>query len=393
MATNQSATINTSFDVIVIGVGSMGSAACFFLAQRNYKVLGLEQFDIPHDQGSHGGQSRIIRKAYFEHTDYVPLLNKAYENWKNFEAETGTQIYYRTGLVYFGKPGNAMIKGVKQSASLYNIPLENLSSSVASKRFPQLIIPEDFETLFEPDAGFIQPGKAITLYKDSAIKKGAEIHTKEKVLEWKKDGNRIKVTTDKKTYCSSKLIITAGAWEGKLIPGFADKIKVTRQFVAWIKPKRWNEFELNKFPCWMIADDKKPGAYYGFPILPVDTFGGPEGLKLAYHYPATETNPDTVNRQPAIEDKASLKYFLDKYMPDVFESEMASGICLYASTPDENFIIDMLPGCEGHVIIACGFSGHGFKFVSVIGEILADLATEGETTQPIDFLRLARFSS
>jgi sarcosine oxidase len=181
MATNQSATINTSFDVIVIGVGSMGSSACFFLAQRGYKVLGLEQFDIPHEQGSHGGQSRIIRKAYFEHPDYVPLLNKAYENWKNFEAETGTQIYYPTGLVYFGKPDSTIIKGVKQSASLYNIPLENLSYSAASKRFPQFMIPEDFETLFETGAGFIQPHKAITLYKDSAIKKGAEIHTKEKV--------------------------------------------------------------------------------------------------------------------------------------------------------------------------------------------------------------------
>jgi sarcosine oxidase len=163
--------------------------------------------------------------------------------------------------------------------------------------------------------------------------------------------------------------------------------------VAWIKPKRRSEFELNKFPCWMIADDKKPGAYYGFPILPADTFGEPEGLKLAYHYAAAETNPDNVNRQHAIEDKASLKYLLDKYMPGVFESETAFHICLYANTPDENFIIDKLPGYDGHVVIACGFSGHGFKFVSVIGEILADLATEGATTQPIDFLRLVRFSS
>jgi sarcosine oxidase len=368
----------------------MGSSTCYFLAQRGFKVLGIEQFDIPHELGSHTGQSRIIRKAYFEHPDYVPLLNRAYQNWKSLEEETGTKMYYRTGLVYFGNSGNEMMKGVKQSSSLYNIPVENINASAAAKRFPAFKILTGFETLYEPDAGLIPPEKVIQLYTEQAIKHGAEIHTKENVVKWKKEGDGMIVITDKNIYRCSKLVITAGAWAGKMIPGLADKIKVTRQFIAWIKTKRENDFKLNNFPCWMLADDEKPGAFYGFPILPVKTFGEPAGLKIAWHQPGIITDPDNVNRQTMQEDLANLEYFLKKYLPGTFESMLSAKTCLYANTPDENFIIDKLPGHEDHVAIACGFSGHGFKFVSVVGEILADLAIDRTTKQPIEFLNAKR---
>jgi sarcosine oxidase len=391
MPSNNSITASTFFDVIVIGVGSMGSSACYFLAQRGYKVLGLEQFDIPHEYGSHTGQSRIIRKAYFEDPGYVPLLDRAYKNWKELEKETGTQIYYRTGLVYFGNPENKMMQGVKQSASLYTIPLDILHASSPSKRFSQFKIPGSFETLFEPDAGFITPEKAIFLYKAQAIKKGAEIHTQEKVIEWKKDGTSVVVSTDKNFYRCNKLVITAGAWSGKLIPLLADKIRVTRQFIAWIKPKKEGNFTLDNFPCWMLADDEKPGCYYGFPVLPIAKFGEPAGLKMAYHYPGVVNDPDSVNRQTIPGDLKDLQYLLDKYLPGSVESVHASKTCLYGNSPDENFIIDKLRGYEEHVIIAGGFSGHGFKFVSVVGEILAELAIEGKSKQPIDFLNANRF--
>jgi sarcosine oxidase len=243
-----STTSNTSFDVIVIGTGSMGASACYHLAKKKYKVLGLDQFDIPNDQGSHAGQTRIIRKAYFEHPDYVPLLHRAYENWKSLEEETGEQVYYQTGLVYFGKPDDEMLSGVKRSAALYNIPLDTFDTSSAKERFPPFKIPGNFETLFEPDAGFVTPEKAIKLFAEQAIRNGAEIHTKEKVIEWKKEGGGIIVTTDKNIYHSKKLIIAAGAWSGKMIPAMSEKIIVTRQFVAWIKPKKWDDFTLNNFP-------------------------------------------------------------------------------------------------------------------------------------------------
>ena len=381
----------TSYDVIVIGVGSMGSATCYYLAKRGHKVLGLEQFDISHEFGSHAGQSRIIRKAYFEHPGYVPLLEKAYENWKTLEQETGQQLYFETGLLYAGTSNNEMIKGVKRSAALYNIELEELKIAEAANRFPQFRLPENFEVLFEPEAGFITPEKAIRFYASQAKKNNATIYSNEKVVDWKKDESNIIVKTDKNIYQCAKLIITAGAWAGKMIPGFTDKIKVTRQFVAWIKTKNDDQFKLNNFPCWMVGDDEKHGCYYGFPLLDTKKFGDPAGLKLAHHFPSQTTDPDKVNRQTTEDDIENLKYCLNKYLPGIFDSVLSAKICLYANSPDENFIIDKLPGFEDDVSVACGFSGHGFKFASVVGEILADLAIEGKTELPIEFLNAKRF--
>lgn len=376
----------------------MGSSACYYLSKRGYKVLGLEQFDISHELSSHAGQSRIIRKAYFEHSDYVPLLNSAYTNWKKLEEETGEQIYFRTGLCYFGSPDHPLIKGVKRSASLYRIEIEDLDASLAAKRFPQFKIPNEFECLHEPDAGFVTPEKIIKLYAALANKNGTAIHAREKVLHWEKEESGIVVKTDKDIYHCNKLIITAGAWTGKMIPGFQNKLKITRQFVAWVKLKnacptegRENDFKLGNFPCWMIADDEKPGTYYGFPILPKEKFGEPAGMKLAHHYPKDETDPNNVNREITQDDEENLKYVLNKYFPGTFESFLTSKICLYANSPDENFIIDKLPEHED-VVIACGFSGHGFKFVSVVGEILADLVIDGKTELSIEFLSAKRFA-
>lgn len=380
-----------TFDIIVIGIGSMGSSTCYVLAKRGYKVLGLEQFSITHEFGSHTGQSRIIRKAYFEHPDYVPLLKKAYQNWKDFEEETETQLYFKTGLVYFGKKNSDVIKGVRQSASLYDIKLEEHDALSIAKTFPQFKIRSIFEALYEPDAGFVTPEKAIKLYTEQAIRKGAAIHSGEKVIEWKQEGAGIEVRTSKGIYHCGKLIITAGAWAAKMIPQLSQKLKITRQFIAWVKPKDWNHFTLHNFPCWLLADDKRPGAYYGFPALPLSKFGAPEGMKIAHHHPDMEVDPDNVNRDASAEDEENLLYALDKYLPGCFDSFLSSKICLYGNSPDENFIIDRLPGYENLVTIACGFSGHGFKFVPVIGEILADLAINGSTKQPIEFLSATRF--
>ena len=384
---------NTSFDVIVIGVGSMGSSACYYLSKKGYKVLGLEQFSISHEFGSHAGQSRIIRKAYFENADYVPLLERAYQNWKVLEEETGTKIYHPTGLVYFGPHHHSLVEGVKQSASLYDVRLNTFNAEETSKQFPWFKIPNGFETLYEPDAGFVTPEKAIKLYAEQAKENGAEIHANEKVLDWKKDGASVVVTSDKNVYHCSKLIITAGAWARKMIPALSGKLKITRQFVAWINPKNRDEFTLNNFPCWLLGDDEKPGCYYGFPILPETEFGRPAGLKLAHHFPATETDPDRVNREATDEDEKNLEYALNKYLPGCFESFLSYKVCLYTNSPDEDFIIDKLPGSEDRVVIATGFSGHGFKFASIVGEILSDLAADGASDLPIGFLRAGRFGS
>jgi sarcosine oxidase len=244
--------------------------------------------------------------------------------------------------------------------------------------------------LEEPDAGLLTPERCILLMVQQAIANGVAIRTKQKVLNWKKENDHITVKTESNTYEASKLVITAGAWAGKLIPGYSNKLNVTRQALAWVKPKKWDDFLIGKFPCWMVEDNGYD--FYGFPILPAGKFGGPLGLKLALHYPGGDvTDPDYVNRNTKPSDEKILVDFLNRFIPDGYEDTLVMKTCLYTKSPDENFILDHLQGFDKDVAIATGFSGHGFKFASVIGEIMADLATNGSTKLPIGFLNSQRF--
>ncbi len=381
----------THYDVIVIGVGSMGAATCYYLAKQGVRVLGIEQFDIPHELGSHAGQSRIIRKAYFEHPDYVPLLEKAYQNWQELEGRTGHPVYFKTGLLYIGQKESELMKRIRESAALYQIEMRELSDWQLNAAYPQFRVPEGYEVLLEPDAGFITPEKAILLYVEQAIHYGAAIHTKEKISRWDQTRTGIVVTTDKGTYSADKIVLTAGAWAGKLLPNLASKLTVTRQTLAWMNPQESKPFEFGHFPCWVIADANQPSIYYGFPLLPVGTFGGPIGLKLGHHAQGVATDPDAVNRNVEQAEEASLIQMLNQFIPGAYASTHALKTCLYTNTPDENFILDFLPGTDNQVIVAAGFSGHGFKFASVVGEIMADLALKGKTELPIGFLGVGRF--
>ncbi|MBL7872429.1 MAG: N-methyl-L-tryptophan oxidase [Cyclobacteriaceae bacterium] len=378
------------FDVIVIGVGSMGSSTCYQLASRGVSVLGLEQFSIPHDQGSHAGQSRLIRKAYFEHADYVPLLERAYDNWNHLESITGSQVYFPTGLLYAGKPDELLIKGVKHSSEKFNVPIETVTKKEFGNRFPQFEVPDDYEVLFEPDAGFVTPERAVSLYVAQAIKAGATIHSNEETRSWKQNETSIEVVTNKGTYVCKKLVITAGAWTGKMLPELSTRLQVTRQVIAWLNPKIQKQFELRNFPCWLFDDHTQPGMYYGFPILNTDQFGAPAGLKVAHHYPGSPTHANSVNRNISQEEQQILIKSVTKFLPNGYASLSVLKTCLYTNTPDENFIIDFVPESNKNVIMAAGFSGHGFKFVSVVGEIVADLSISGSTKLPIHFLRVSR---
>lgn len=386
----ETTTVQDKFDVIVLGVGSMGSSTCYHLAKKGYKVLGLEQFDIPHEQGSHAGQSRIIRKAYGEASDYVPLLERAYYNWKTLESETGSQVYFKTGLVYFGADHDPFLETVEKSSVAYNIPVNKLSAEECSQKYPQFKLPNDFKRLEEPDAGLLTPERSILLMVQQALFNGAVVKTKEKVLGWNHLNNVVTVTTNKGTYLASKLVITSGAWTSKLISNLAIPLKITRQALAWVQPKKWDDFTLGKFPCWLLEHGEYD--FYGFPILPVGSFGGPLGLKLALHYPNGEvTDPDQVNRITKESDENVLIQFLNEFMPDGYKSTLEMKTCLYTISPDQNFILDFVSGHDNNVVMAAGFSGHGFKFASVIGEIMADLAVDGKTALPIEFLSARRF--
>jgi sarcosine oxidase len=378
------------YDAIVIGIGTMGSAACYYLSKNGARVLGIEQFNIPHDLGSHAGQSRIIRKAYAEHPDYVPLLERAYENWVHLEEISGQQVFYKTGLIYCGKPDNSWMQGVKRSSVKYNIPIQSLTHSVFTNQFPQFNIPSNYEILLEPDAGFITPEKAITLYAEHAVKLGAEIKANTTVRYWDKVSGVFQVYTSEGVFRSKKLIVTSGAWSGVLMPALSNVLTVTRQTVAWVYPDKPDGFAPGIFPCWIIADENKPGIFYGFPMLNKAQFDGPNGIKLAHHYPAEKTHPDTINRYVSKKDEEIIHYVLQKYFTRNTCRMQVMKVCMYTNTPDEHFILGTLPADED-VVIAAGFSGHGFKFASAIGEILCTIALQGKTEMPVHFLSASRF--
>lgn len=374
------------FDHVVIGTGSMGAAACYFLAKRGRRVLGIDRFQAPHRSGSHGGETRIIRKAYFEHPNYIPLLERAYTNWRELEGISGRRCYFETGLLYAGQKGNAILKGVKTAASEYNVPLELLRNQPLGV----FQLPSDYDLMFEPEAGFLLPDVAINAYLRCATQLGAELHSNEQVLDIEYGSEAVVVRTSRSEYTCDKVVITAGAWSDELIPGIRRHLNVTRQVVAWFETDGSEKYGLGHFPCWLIADEDKPGVYYGFPETG-SMDGLTPGLKIAYHHPGVSTHPDRVDRTIQESDLEHLTAFMRQYLPEVKNRLVDACVCLYCNSPDEQFVIDNLPGNEDQACVAWGFSGHGFKFASAVGEILADLAMHGKTDFPIGFLHAGRF--
>lgn len=368
----------------------MGASACYYLAQQGFKVLGIEQFDVVHNHGSHGGQSRIIRKAYFEHPDYIPLLKRAYHNWSQIEEKSGKKLYHRTGLLYAGPRGHQLVQQVKASAAQYKIELEELSAEQVKSRYPQFSLYQNYEVLFEPDAGYLRPDAAISAYAHAAQTLGATLHNHEKVLKWDSNGSEVSVLTDKGRYKALKLIITVGPWASGLIAGIENNLKVTRQVLAWFRPNDVTQYIGERFPCWLIPNDNMHGAYYGFPVMDEKGEGSEGAIKIALHEPGTVVNPDTIDRSITEADLAHLAKFAGKFLPSGSGPLVHAQVCMYTYSPDGHFVIDLLPGYEDRVAIAWGFSGHGFKFASVVGEILADLAMNGNTNLPIGFLNARR---
>lgn len=377
------------FDVIVIGVGSMGSAACYHLSQRGVRVLGLEQFDRVHESGSHTGQSRIIRKAYYEHPGYVPLLERSYELWKELEAVSNARLFFRTGILYFGESDDPVVKGVKYAADAYDIGIK-INPQEERKRFEEIAdIPLGLKSIFEPDAGFVLPETTIRINSALAEEKGAVIRYREPVLSWSELNSGFEVDTINGKYYCRKLVFTAGSWTAKLLKNFLPPLNVTEQLLVWYFPDDHQSFDRHNMPCWFISD-KDFGLLYGFPGFR-DEQNNFTGVKIARHFPGKTTDPDRRSFEHNKQELELLKRFVSEYFPKLAGAGIQTKNCLYTNSPDENFIIDFLPGNRNNIVIACGFSGHGFKFVPVVGEVIADLIEKKSTGLPVDFLSLKRF--
>lgn len=371
----------------------MGASAAYFLAKAGQKVLCLDRYPSPHVFGSHGGQSRIVRKAYFEHPDYVPLLERSYKNWKMIENESSKQLYFEAGLLYLTHSGTDIDRGVRAAAQLHNLPLIELKNSNLKDRWPHIQVPDTMQILFEEQAGFALPELTIHTLKQLAEFHGAIFKMPESVLKWTASESTCTVTTSQGIYSAEKLIFCSGAWSSSLLPELKIPLKVSRQTLAWFETDSSSDFSPENFPCFMI-EDMENELFYGFPVLPQDTFGGSGGLKIAQHKVVDYVN-ELQNYAPqhsvSLDEELLLRSILNKYLPGANGRLLHATTCLYTNSPDGDFILDFLPGIHERVIIACGFSGHGFKFVPVIGEILSDLAVKGKTDLKIDFLSLRRF--
>jgi len=381
----------SSYDVIVLGVGSMGSAAAYELASRGHRVLGLEQFSIPHTQGSHAGSSRMIRLAYFEHPDYVALLRRAYERWHQLEEASGEKLLHITGGLYLGRPDSELVDGSIQAAKAYDLPHEVIGPAELRKRFPQFRVPEETVAFYETQAGMLLPEAVVSTQAELAMRSGAVLRGHEPALSWKAQGSGVEVRTASDTYRAKSLIITAGAWSGQVLKELKVDLKVTRQAMVWFWPRKPMDFALGTFPSWALdLTDRASfrGVHYGFPMLPPSQ--GNPGLKAALHWPDEVCDPDAVDRSIRAADVQAVREAIERYIPDGCGPVLAARTCIYTNTSDGHFIVDHHPEHD-NVTIACGFSGHGFKFVSVMGQVLADLATKGTTVNPIKFLSLSRF--
>ncbi len=375
------------YDVIVVGVGSMGSATLCDLAKNGLKVMGLEQFELANDLSSHTGQSRLIRLAYFENPNYVPLLKNAYSGWRKIEEDAGVNLFYQTGIAYYGKSKGPLISGIQSSVSKYDLKM----ASIPLDHYSGLQIPTDYQGLYEEVAGFITPKKAIRTYAQQALIRGAVLRQNEKVITWKQETDHIIVKTDKGSYHTEKLILTAGPYIQSLLPTFTPQLTVTRQLLGWLNPSNWDDFLINEFPCWVIEEEGVPGIYYGFPILPIEKFSGSIGLKIAHHAPGAIINPGEVKEYDEIQEAQQLLSLSRRYFKDQKMTMLNMSSCMYTYSSDNDFIIDYLPQTDEKIIIATGFSGHGFKFVPAIGEILSNMARGLSPGLDITFLSMGRF--
>jgi sarcosine oxidase len=372
-----------TYDVIVLGAGGVGSAALYELARRGVRALGIDRFHPPHDRGSSHGQTRVIRQAYFEHPDYVPLLKESYTLWRSLEAATGKSLFHEVGLLEVGPPDGVVVPGVLRAAAEHGLEVEQVSAANIEHRWPGLRVPGDLVGVFERQAGYLLVEDCVAAHLEAAEAAGATLLNNTVVQGWTANASGVRVSTSAGDFSAAKLIISAGSWAGELLDSLKLGLTVRRKSLFWFAADTPQYDVTSGFPVYLF--ELPTGVFYGFPRLDGNT------MKVAEHTGGVAVDdPANVNRKIDPSEQARVAEFLAAHLPQVSTHVADHAVCLYTMSPDENFIIDRHPS-HPNVVFAAGLSGHGFKFAPVLGRALADLAVAGSTELPIDFLSLQRF--
>lgn len=372
------------YEVIVVGLGAMGSSAAYHLAERGVRVLGLDQFHPPHNFGSSHGLTRIIREAYFEDPLYVPLVQRAYELWADLEKRSGHQLLLMTGGLMIGPPNGVLASGASRSAEQHNLPHEILNSTNLAQKFPLFKVEDDPMAVWEPRAGILFPERAIQTHLDLAAKLGAHLRFNDPVREWEPLAEGVRVFTDANSYTSNHLVLSPGAWMNGLLPVPKLPLTVERQVLYWFKPVSHLElFRPDQFPIF-IRQYASNRFFYGFPDLG-------DGVKVAFHHQGGQVNPDSLSQSVEQKEIDEMRRVLSQYLPDANGELLSTAVCMYTNTPDEHFILDYHPKFP-QVVIASPCSGHGFKFSPVIGEMIAEMVESKSPRFNQDLFKITRFS-
>jgi sarcosine oxidase len=374
----------TEYDIVVVGLGAMGSAAAYHLSRRGERVLGLDAYPAGHSNGSSHGESRIIRLAYYEHPDYNPLVARAYDLWAELETEAGERLFYPSGGLMLGRPDDELVAESIAAIRRQEREHEVLDAGGIRRRFPVLRPDDDEIALFDPRMGILFADRCLAALRRLALAHGAVLRDETPVRGWTASDGGVEVWTDGERFRAARLIVTAGPWIGKLLPELALPIGIERIPVFYWEPRESPEsFALGRLPVFMW-ERRREGVFYGFPHLTLP------GVKAGRHHNEDWCDPDTVDRVVTDADERLVRDFFARHLPALNGEVVERYACLYTTTPDQHFLIDRHPA-HANVTYASSCSGHGFKFTPVVGEVLADLALTGTTVAEARFLRGERF--
>ena len=373
-------------DVLVVGLGAMGSAALYHLASRGCRVIGVDADNPPHALGSTHGRSRIIREAYHEHPSYVPLVRRAYENWAALERASGETLFRRTGGLMIGAAESGLVRGALASAALHGIVVEIFSAAEIGRRFPAFVVAPEMIGVYEQNAGMLFPEACVRAHLRMAQMLGAEVRTQTSVRALSRSSDGVTVETNSGRISARSVVIAAGAWTNEVLEtlGVSLPLVVERQTMHWLEPAgETSVLGPDRFPIALIEHERNR-IFYVMPDIG-------EGVKAAIHYEGAFASAASLDRTVRAEDTAPVIALARRFVPAAAGAIRESAVCMYTNTPDLDFIVDTVPEMP-NVILVSACSGHGFKFASAIGEAVAQIAVGEHPLADLSHFGASRFS-